>query len=96
MGSMLRPRRYLRCSTRRRSGSAASRAAALRRWQQLPHYLATQHQNLLEGLRLGITAPRHNVELAVAALEALRSPAADAERNGDALSRRGAVTLAAA
>jgi uncharacterized protein (DUF885 family) len=52
-------------------GTARARAEALTRWGQLPRYLGTEIANLSEGLRLGYTAPRRNVELAIAQLGAL-------------------------
>ncbi len=52
-------------------GTQQARAEALTRWQALPRYLATELQNLREGLRLGYTVPRPNAELAVVQLDAL-------------------------
>ena len=52
-------------------GSALSRTEALSRWHQLPRFLDTEVTNLREGIRLGYTAPRRNIELAIAQLDAL-------------------------
>ena len=52
-------------------GTDRLRAEALQRWGQLPRFLATEVTNLQEGIRLGYTVPRRNVELAVAQLDAL-------------------------
>jgi uncharacterized protein (DUF885 family) len=64
------------------------RARALARWGALPAWLATDLENLREGLRLGYSTPRRNVRQVVAQLDALvRDPAplrSPAERAGDA------------
>jgi uncharacterized protein (DUF885 family) len=52
-------------------GTALARTEALSRWQQLPRFLETEVTNLREGIRLGYTAPRRNVELALGQLDAL-------------------------
>jgi uncharacterized protein (DUF885 family) len=52
-------------------GTDQSRAEAWQRWSQLPRFLDTEVSNLREGLRLGYTAPRRNVELAIAQLDTL-------------------------
>jgi uncharacterized protein (DUF885 family) len=46
-------------------------AEALRRWRQLPRYLEAEIQNLREGVRLGYTTPKHNVEVVLTQLDAL-------------------------
>jgi uncharacterized protein (DUF885 family) len=56
-------------------GTALARAEALSRWAALPRFLDTEVDNLREGLRLGYTAPRRNIELAIAQLDALLAPA---------------------
>jgi uncharacterized protein (DUF885 family) len=43
-------------------GDASQREAALARFSELPRYIDTEIANLREGLRLGYTAPRVNVE----------------------------------
>lgn len=52
-------------------GSSVARAEALARWGQLQRFLDTEVANLREGLRQGYTAPRSNVERALAQLDAL-------------------------
>jgi uncharacterized protein (DUF885 family) len=52
-------------------GTKEARAQALTRWSQLPGYLETEIANLREGLRLGYSAPRRNVEIAISQIEAL-------------------------
>jgi uncharacterized protein (DUF885 family) len=52
-------------------GTNEARAQALARWSQLPRFLETELANLREGIRLGYSAPRKNVETAVSQLEAL-------------------------
>ncbi|HVJ17217.1 MAG TPA: DUF885 domain-containing protein [Polyangiaceae bacterium] len=52
-------------------GTPAARSEALTRWEALPRYLATEVENLREGLRLAYTVPRRNAELAVVQLDAL-------------------------
>lgn len=50
-------------------GSAGARMEALARWHQFPRYLDRELDNLREGVRLGYTAPRTNVELAIKQLD---------------------------
>ena len=71
-------------------GTAPLRNEALARWRQLPRFLETEIDNLREGIRLGYTAPRRNVELAIEGLDALlatdlaKSPLeSPAKRDGD-------------
>jgi len=53
-------------------------AAALARYGQLPQYLDDEIANLTEGLRLGFTAPRHNVQVVIEQMDALlAAPVAD-------------------
>jgi uncharacterized protein (DUF885 family) len=52
-------------------GTAELRVQALARWRRLPRYLDTEVANLREGVRLGYTTPRRNVELVVGQLDAL-------------------------
>ena len=50
-------------------GMAQNRTDAIERWRQLPTYLKAEISNMREGLRLGYTTPRHNVELTIQQLE---------------------------
>ncbi len=52
-------------------GTAAARERALARFRQVPRYLETEVLNLKEGLRLGYSTPKPNVELTLAQLDAL-------------------------
>ena len=52
-------------------GTDDFRAQALARWRQLPRWLDTEVANLREGLRLGYTTPKRNVQLVVDQLDAL-------------------------
>ena len=52
-------------------GSAVHRDQALARWRQLPRFLGTEIVNLKEGLRLGYSTPKPNVELVIAQLDAV-------------------------
>ena len=52
-------------------GTATAREHALARFQQMPRYLDTEVLNLKEGLRLGYSTPKPNVELTLAQLDAL-------------------------
>jgi uncharacterized protein (DUF885 family) len=49
----------------------AERQAAIARWAQLPAYLDTEIANLREGLRLGYTAPKNNVESVIRQMDAM-------------------------
>lgn len=71
-------------------GTAVRREQALARWRRLPRYLDTEIVNLTEGLRLGYSTPKRNVELTIAQLDAvLEAPVRDspfflpAKRDGD-------------
>ena len=56
-------------------GSEASRRDALQRFRSLPDYLDTEIANLREGMRLGYTAPKSNVQSVIAQMDALlRTP----------------------
>jgi uncharacterized protein (DUF885 family) len=46
-------------------GTDEGRRDALSRWGALPHYLETEIGNLREGLKLGYSAPKGNVRLAI-------------------------------
>ena len=46
-------------------GTEATRREALERWSALPTYVDTEIANLREGIRLGYTAPRHNVTIVI-------------------------------
>jgi uncharacterized protein (DUF885 family) len=50
-------------------GSATLRADALARWSKLPRYLDNEIARMREGVRLGYTTPRHNVELTLQQLD---------------------------
>ncbi len=72
-------------------GTPIRRERALARWRQVPRYLDTEINNLREGLRLGYSTPKPNVELTVAQLDdLLEAPVGDspfflpAKRDGDA------------
>jgi uncharacterized protein (DUF885 family) len=52
-------------------GTEDLRQQALARWNQLPRYLDTEIANLREGMRLGYTTPKHNVELVIEQLDGL-------------------------
>ena len=52
-------------------GDERLRKAALRRFGSLPGYLDTEIANLREGIRLGYTAPRGNVEAVIEQMDAL-------------------------
>ena len=51
--------------------SRVTRAEALSRAQDLPRYLETEIANLSEGVRLGYTAPKTNVEAVIAQMDNL-------------------------
>jgi uncharacterized protein (DUF885 family) len=53
-------------------GTAELREQALARWRRIPVYLRNEEANLREGVRLGYTTPRRNVELVIEQLDALR------------------------
>jgi uncharacterized protein (DUF885 family) len=56
-------------------GSAERRAQALARWGKLPRYLDNEIASLREGLKLGYSTPRHNVELTLEQLkQILKTP----------------------
>jgi uncharacterized protein (DUF885 family) len=59
-------------------GTPELRAAALRRWRTLPRYVDTEIANLREGLRLGYSAPRDNVEQVIAQIGQMLGSAATA------------------
>ena len=51
---------------------------ALARWSQVPKYLDDEIANLREGIKLGYTAPKHNVETVIGQMDAmLKAPIAD-------------------
>jgi len=52
-------------------GTDEARREALARWAAIPQYIATETANTREGARLGYTAPRRNVRIAVSALDTL-------------------------
>lgn len=52
-------------------GSAQQREAAARRYAGMPRYFEQEIANLREGIRLGITMPRHNVQAVIRMTEAL-------------------------
>jgi uncharacterized protein (DUF885 family) len=55
-------------------GDAAARQAALERFGELPRFITTEIDNLREGLRLGYTAPRVNVERVLEQIDNLLAP----------------------
>ena len=72
-------------------GSTAARERTLARFRQVPRSLDTEVLNLKEGLRLGYSTPKPNVELTLAQLDALlQAPVREspffspAKRDGDA------------
>ncbi len=72
-------------------GTPAARQKALARFGRVPRYLDTEIVNLKEGLRLGYSTPKPNVELTLVQLDALlETPVGDspfflpAKRDGDA------------
>jgi len=50
-------------------GNDVARREALARYEKLPHFLDTEIANLREGVRLGFTSPRRNVDLVVKQLD---------------------------
>jgi uncharacterized protein (DUF885 family) len=52
-------------------GTPALREQALARWRRMPAYLDNELANLREGVRLGYTTPRRNVQLVIEQLDAL-------------------------
>jgi uncharacterized protein (DUF885 family) len=58
-------------------GTDSARAAALRRWRQLPRYVRAEIANLREGLRLGYTAPAGVVRAVIGQLDGLLATPAD-------------------
>ena len=54
-----------------RVGTADLRAKALSRFRQVPRYIDNEITNAREGLRLGYSSPRENVDLVLGQLEAL-------------------------
>ena len=59
-------------------GTAELREQALARWGKLPRYLDNEIARMREGLRLGYSTPRHNVELSLEQLEQiLKTPLAE-------------------
>jgi len=52
-------------------GTAEQRAGAVRRYAQIPRYVRQEIANLREGIRLGYTMPRHNVESMIRMADAL-------------------------
>lgn len=66
-------------------GSAELRAQALARWNKLPRFLDNEIARMREGVRLGYTTPRHNVELALQQLDQiLKTPVAESPFYGPA------------
>jgi len=59
-------------------GTPDLRQQALARWSGLPRYVEVEITNLREGMRLGYTVPRRNVELVLEQLDAL-APTAPGE-----------------
>jgi uncharacterized protein (DUF885 family) len=66
-------------------GSAELRAEALARWSKLPRYLDNEIARMREGVRLGYTTPRHNVQLTLQQLDQiLKTPLAESPFYGPA------------
>lgn len=72
-------------------GTPIRRERALARWRQVPRYLDTEIINLKEGLKLGYSTPKPNVELTIVQLDTLlETPVRDspfflpAKQDGDA------------
>jgi uncharacterized protein (DUF885 family) len=76
-------------------GTEDLRRQALARWSQAPRYLDNEIADLREGMRLGYTTPKHNVELVIDQLDGLLAlPVAEspffspAQRDGDPAFRK--------
>lgn len=76
-------------------GAPDLRRQALARWRTLPRYLDTEVANLREGLRLGYSTPKRNVELVIEQLDRLLAAPvtgspffSPADRDGDLAFRR--------
>ncbi len=54
-------------------GSDEARKEALTRWRALPAYIDTEIVNLRQGLRLGYSAPTHNVRIVIDQIQSLMS-----------------------
>lgn len=52
-------------------GTEEARRETLARWRAVPRYIATEMANHRTGLKLGYSAPRHNVEIALNELDTL-------------------------
>ena len=52
-------------------GTTEERTSALTRWSQFPRYLANEITNAREGVKLGYTSPRPNVELVIQQINGL-------------------------
>lgn len=52
-------------------GTPELRAQALARWRMFPTYLGNELANLKEGLRLGYTTPKRNVQLVIVQLDSI-------------------------
>ena len=60
------------------TSTPADQKNALARWSQVPKYLDDEIANLKEGVRLGYTAPKHNVRTVVGMMDAmLKAPVSD-------------------
>jgi len=60
------------------TATADQQRSAVARFSQLPKYLDDEIDNLREGLRLGYTAPKHNVRVVISQMDAmLAAPVAD-------------------
>ncbi|MGH7553262.1 MAG: DUF885 domain-containing protein [Longimicrobiales bacterium] len=58
-------------------GTDAQNQAAIRRFSELPRYLDQEIANLREGLRLGYSEPKHNVQSVIDQMDALLSAPID-------------------
>jgi uncharacterized protein (DUF885 family) len=86
---------YATLATVQPVGTPELRQQALARWSGLPRFVETEIANLREGLRLGYTTPRRNVELVLEQLDELLTTPPDAspfaspgQRDGDPDFRR--------
>ncbi len=69
---------YPRLGSLQPLGDSASRAQALDRWRGIPRFVDQSVANLREGVRLGYTAPRGNVEAVLEQLDAILAAAPEA------------------
>ena len=64
------------------AGTDQQRRNALARYSQVPKYLDDEIANLTEGLKLGFSAPQHNVDVVISQMDAmLKAPPATSHRS---------------